>query len=308
VTFGYPAEETTDPSVCYRHPDRQSWILCQRCGRTICPECQIQAPVGVQCPECVREAGGSVRWTPTVIQGGAARGSSTRRSPAWVRRLGSMLKPEGGAPALSWGIAAAAVLFWVVGWFTGLPYALLAALPQVPWQVWRLVTGIVAYPPGFGLTTLIFFALSMVFWFLNAPGAEKTMGRPRFAAIVLTATIVGNAAMMLFGLPGYGIGAALFGIFAAYLIAAWDYPPARNQILIMLGINLLINLLLGGFGIPAILGGAIAGAGAEFLLRWFAQNRRNVSPATPYLIVFGAAIAIAAIAVIRLIAAPVGLG
>ncbi len=27
---------------CYRHPDRQSFVLCQRCGRTVCPECQTQ--------------------------------------------------------------------------------------------------------------------------------------------------------------------------------------------------------------------------------------------------------------------------
>ena len=47
----------TDPSVCYRHPDRTSWTLCARCGRTICPECQILTPEGVRCPECVREAG-----------------------------------------------------------------------------------------------------------------------------------------------------------------------------------------------------------------------------------------------------------
>jgi len=42
-------------NTCYRHPDRQSFVLCQRCGRTICPECQTPAAVGVHCPECVRE-------------------------------------------------------------------------------------------------------------------------------------------------------------------------------------------------------------------------------------------------------------
>ena len=51
---------TQHPSIagnfCYRHPDRQSFVLCQRCGRTICPECQTQAPVGVHCPECMRES------------------------------------------------------------------------------------------------------------------------------------------------------------------------------------------------------------------------------------------------------------
>ena len=42
-------------NFCYRHPDRQSFVLCQRCLRTICPECQTQAPVGVICPECMAE-------------------------------------------------------------------------------------------------------------------------------------------------------------------------------------------------------------------------------------------------------------
>ena len=42
-------------NFCYRHPGRQSFILCQRCGRTICAECQTQAAVGVICPECMKE-------------------------------------------------------------------------------------------------------------------------------------------------------------------------------------------------------------------------------------------------------------
>ena len=43
-------------NFCYRHPDRQSFVLCQRCLRTICPECQTQGAVGVICPECLRRA------------------------------------------------------------------------------------------------------------------------------------------------------------------------------------------------------------------------------------------------------------
>ena len=49
-----------DP-VCPRHPDRVSYVRCQRCGRPICPECQRPAAVGVQCVDCVREAPKSVR-------------------------------------------------------------------------------------------------------------------------------------------------------------------------------------------------------------------------------------------------------
>src|SRR5690606_16426796 len=40
----------------YRHRDRPTFTLCQRCGRNICPECQTSSAVGVLCPECMRLA------------------------------------------------------------------------------------------------------------------------------------------------------------------------------------------------------------------------------------------------------------
>ena len=40
---------------CYRHPDRETGVSCSNCGRPICHECMIPAPVGFRCPECVKE-------------------------------------------------------------------------------------------------------------------------------------------------------------------------------------------------------------------------------------------------------------
>ena len=38
---------------CYRHPQRETGVSCSNCGRPICHECMIDAPVGFRCPECV---------------------------------------------------------------------------------------------------------------------------------------------------------------------------------------------------------------------------------------------------------------
>ena len=57
---GPPVGPAAEP-VCPRHPDRVSYVRCQRCERPVCPECQRQAAVGVQCVDCVREQAKTVR-------------------------------------------------------------------------------------------------------------------------------------------------------------------------------------------------------------------------------------------------------
>src|SRR4051794_5522778 len=48
-------------TTCYRHPNRVTGASCTRCGRPICPDCMVQAPVGHHCPECVRQDNKGVR-------------------------------------------------------------------------------------------------------------------------------------------------------------------------------------------------------------------------------------------------------
>jgi len=36
---------------CYRHPDRETRVSCSECGRGVCPDCMVFAPVGIRCPE-----------------------------------------------------------------------------------------------------------------------------------------------------------------------------------------------------------------------------------------------------------------
>src|SRR5690606_23363536 len=66
-----PQQPPGAPAVphCYRHPDRETWIACQRCGRPICPDCMHSAAVGFHCPECIAQARRTVR-APRTLGGG----------------------------------------------------------------------------------------------------------------------------------------------------------------------------------------------------------------------------------------------
>ncbi len=40
---------------CYRHPDRETLLRCNRCGRPMCLDCAVQTPTGYRCKDCIRE-------------------------------------------------------------------------------------------------------------------------------------------------------------------------------------------------------------------------------------------------------------
>jgi uncharacterized membrane protein YeaQ/YmgE (transglycosylase-associated protein family) len=40
---------------CYRHPDRETGLRCNRCERPICAKCAVRTPTGYRCVECVRD-------------------------------------------------------------------------------------------------------------------------------------------------------------------------------------------------------------------------------------------------------------
>jgi hypothetical protein len=46
-----PKEELT---FCAVHPDRETALKCNKCGRYMCVQCAVQTPVGYRCRECVR--------------------------------------------------------------------------------------------------------------------------------------------------------------------------------------------------------------------------------------------------------------
>src|SRR6476469_8169709 len=67
-----PVSPGSDPAgvpTCYRHPGREAYIRCQRCGKVICPDCMRDSAVGFQCPDCVKEGARTTRSGRTAYGG-----------------------------------------------------------------------------------------------------------------------------------------------------------------------------------------------------------------------------------------------
>lgn len=49
-----PAPVDEPLTYCEVHPDRETSLRCNKCGRLMCTECAVLTPVGYRCRECVR--------------------------------------------------------------------------------------------------------------------------------------------------------------------------------------------------------------------------------------------------------------
>ncbi len=46
---------TNHVQTCYKHPNRQTVLRCNQCGRPICLDCALSTPTGYRCKECIKE-------------------------------------------------------------------------------------------------------------------------------------------------------------------------------------------------------------------------------------------------------------
>ena len=236
---------TTDRSTdtCYRHPDRQSFILCQRCGRTICPECQIPAPVGFQCPECVAES----------------RASAPRTRPAVVSRMRGL--SASGAPVVTYSLIGVTVLVYLAQLLTGgLVTSLLFYAPVLTVEEpWRMLTAALVHSQ----TSFLHVLFNMFTLWVFGRILEPMIGRWRFLALYVISAFGGSVAVLLISPDTSVVGAsgAIFGLMGATVVILRGLGGNSTQLLALIAINLAIGFLP-GFRISweGHLGGLVAGA------------------------------------------------
>jgi membrane associated rhomboid family serine protease len=263
------------PSYCYRHPDRETYVSCVRCGRPICPDCMRPASVGYQCPEEIAEA---------------RQVSSRIRTPLGARQ---------GARLTGWVTPSLILLCLIAYGFQGFPvngltqsstnlftvrFQLLGAgvlSDQQGPHLIGLVTGDEYYrliTAAFLHVGIVHIAFNMIALYILGTPLERIFGWPRYLALWVTCAVGGNTLVYLVdGVRADGVGAstAIFGLFAAYFLVARRVGADTTQIVVLIVINLVLSFLP-GFNISWLghLGGLATGAvlGAVFV---YVKDRRG---------------------------------
>jgi membrane associated rhomboid family serine protease len=182
---------------CYRHPDRQTGISCQRCHKPICGECMNAASVGFQCPKCVA-AGRSTFRAPRTAFGGSAQSAG-----------------RGTATKVLMGVLGAVYLLNLVSGNLVLGLLVLSNSAVSNGEFWRLLTY------GFTSAGLLGLAMNLLVLWLAGRAMEAALGSWRFVALYVAAGLGGATLSFVvgpIGLAAFGASSAVIGLLSANAI------------------------------------------------------------------------------------------
>jgi membrane associated rhomboid family serine protease len=232
-------QEGTESGVptCYRHPGRETYVSCVRCGRHACPDCMRSASVGQQCVDCVGQGAESARQARTAIGG----------------------RPAAGA-VVTWTLVAINVAIFLVAWarpslvtdLEMLGYARYGPggpLHGVAAGEWYRLISSAFVTPGAGLNGLGFLDILFNMWALIfvGPALEHLLGRLRFVSVYLLSA-VGGGVMYYYLAPqnaaAVGASGAIFGLFGAWFVVSRRLRLDTRPIAALIAINLAFSFLL----------------------------------------------------------------
>jgi len=259
-------EPVSTDNRCYRHPEREAYISCQRCGRKICPDCMRDASVGFHCPECVAEAAKSVR-APRTLAGGTVSASEgiVSKSLIGINVVAFVLTIAAGGNSSEFFQQGAMLSVDAVNrageTLTGVAEG----------GYWRLLTSAFLHE---GTLHILF---NMYALYLFGPLVESALGVRRFIVTYLTMAIVASVFVYWLSDPRaltIGASGAIFGLFAMALVLLIRAKQDVSFLLVMLAINAVISLQ-GNISWQGHLGGFVAGIILGVTFAYAPRERRT---------------------------------
>jgi membrane associated rhomboid family serine protease len=251
------------PPVCYRHPGRQTYVSCVRCGRPACPDCLRPASVGHQCVDCIRSGNQGVR-----------RASG---------RFGGQVTTDA---KVTWTLVALNVACYIAE----LAYpnfvndgVLVGKVGPVygvaDGQWYRLITSAFLHePPGSGLG-ILHIAFNMWALIFVGPALERVLGRVRFLSVYLVSALAGSVLYYLIAqasAAALGASGAIFGLFGAWFVMARRLRVDSRQIVGLIVLNLALGFFVHGIGWQAHVGGLIAGTALTAAYAYAPRQNRTL--------------------------------
>lgn len=268
---GAPSPQAGTVPRCYRHPDRETYISCQRCGKPICPDCMRQASVGFQCPDCVREANAGLRQTRTTFGGRVSSGPAIITYALIAINVGLFIAARADGPT--------GTLVSRLALFTSIDFPRSDLQGVAQGSYWQLITS------AFLHVEIWHIALNMMALYFIGPFLEQQLGRWRYLSVYLVSAFAGGTLIYLLTdpyLPGqpisYSLGAsgAIFGLFGCELLVLLKQGRDVNQLLFFLAINLFATFTIPHISWQGHIGGLVAGLTMGAGIAYAPRERRTL--------------------------------
>ena len=271
-------EGVSGPPVCFRHADRETYLRCSRCDRSICTDCMVAAPVGFQCPECVRDGNRVVRQVRTIAGGR----QHTRQGVATASLIGVCIVMFGLQKLVGPAFTDRMDLQAMAQQISSLPSTQHIGVAYGDW--YRLVSSMFVH------LNLAHLAMNMLsLWWIGAP-VESRLGRSRYLLTYFTCGIAGSAASYA-SLHAYGssLGAsgAIFGLLGVLAVLAYRERLNMQPVIVVILLNLVFSFSQPGISWQSHVGGLVAGLilgvalayapRPRAVMAWF-RNPQNVVP------------------------------
>lgn len=125
-------------------------------------------------------------------------------------------------------------------------------------EPWRMITAGFLHDPSSPIHIL----LNMYSIYIFGSVLEPLLGRARFVALYLISILGGSVAVLYLAdpySPVVGASGAFYGLMAAYFVMLRNLGGQSNQLLTLIGINLVLSFTVPGISWQGHIGGLFAG-------------------------------------------------